>query len=58
MGRWKHTEKGVSMDAKRMLLEDAIETAIKAERKFLLCRAMLIVSVAVNVCLVACMLAR
>nr|DAV71707.1 MAG TPA: hypothetical protein [Caudoviricetes sp.]DAZ48834.1 MAG TPA: hypothetical protein [Caudoviricetes sp.] len=46
------------MDAKRMLLEDAIETAIKAERKFLLCRAMLIASVAVNVCLVACMLAR
>ena len=27
------------MDAKRMLLEDAIETAIKAERKFLLCNA-------------------
>lgn len=46
------------MDAQRMLLEDAIETAIKAERKFLLCRAALIASVAVNICLLACMIVR
>lgn len=46
------------MDAKRMLLKDAIETAIRTERQLIRCRLALVVSALANAALVAYIVVR
>lgn len=46
------------MDAKRMLLKDAIETAIRTERQLIRCRLMLVVSALANAALIAYVVVR
>nr|DAF46006.1 MAG TPA: hypothetical protein [Myoviridae sp. cthAo37] len=46
------------MDAKRMLLKDAIETAIRTERQLIRCRLALVVSALANAALIAYVVVR
>nr|DAW03893.1 MAG TPA: hypothetical protein [Caudoviricetes sp.] len=46
------------MDAKRMLLKDAIETAIRTERQLIHCRLALVVSALANAALIAYIVVR
>ena len=46
------------MDAKRMLLKDAIETAIRTERQLIRCRLALVVSTLANAALIAYVVVR
>lgn len=46
------------MDAERMLLKDAIETAIRTERQLIRCRLALVVSALANAALIAYVVVR
>lgn len=46
------------MDAERMLLKDAIETAIRTERQLIQCRLALVVSALANAALIAYIVVR
>lgn len=46
------------MDAQKMLLRDAIDTAIRTERQLIRCRLVLVVSALANAALVAYIVVR